>query len=306
MRVLFVSSGNNKFGVSPIIKNQGISLEKEGVELEYFTIKGKGVKGYFRAIFELKRHLKANSYDIIHAHYWLSGITAALAGAKPLVVSLMGDDVKANGFFRFIVSIFYYLFWDKTILKSQDMCKSFGKKGVAVIPNGVDMQKFRPIDKRTALEVTGWDKNKRHILFTANPKRRVKNFPLAKEAFDLLDDKDLELHALKDIPNEKVPFFYNAADVVLMTSLWEGSPNAIKEAMACNIPIVSTNVGDVEDVIASTKGCFIAKADAKDIAQKIKEALKYQRTTGREDIKHLSAQNIAKKIIALYKSLKEE
>jgi len=305
MKILFVSSGNNQYGISPIVKNQGNSLEKEGLEVEYFTIKKGGMKGYLSALFQLRRYLKQSSYDIIHAHYWLSGIIAALAGAKPLVVSLMGDDVKANGFFRFIVSIFYYLFWDKTIVKSQDMYDTFGKKGVVVIPNGVDMQKFRPISKERALEVTGWDEKKKHILFTANPKRFVKNFALAKEAFELLDDSSLELHCLVDIPNEKVPFYYNSADVVLMTSHWEGSPNAIKEAMACGIAIVSTDVGDVKDLTQNTKGCYIAQANAKDVAKKIQKALAMNtRTTGPKDISKLSSQNIAKKIIALYESIK--
>ncbi len=307
MKVLFVSSGNSKSGISPIVKNQGESLKKEGVELEYFTIKGKGLKGYFKGIFELKKHLKTKEYDIIHAHYWLSGITAAFAGAKPLVVSLMGDDVKASGLFRIIVSFFYYLFWDKTIVKSKDMYKTFGKKNVAIIPNGVDLEKFRPIEKKFALEVTGWDETKRHILFTSNPKRSVKNFSLAKEAFDLIKDDSLELHYLVNIPNEKVPFFYNSADVIVMTSLWEGSPNAIKEAMACNIPIVSTDVGDVKDVIANTKGCYISSYDPKEFADSIKKALLFNnRTNGREKIRALSSENIAKKIIALYKTLKEK
>ncbi len=301
MKVLFVSSGNNRYGISPIIKNQGDSLVKEGVEVDYFTIKGKGLKGYIKAIFELREYLKNNHYDIIHAHYWLSGISAALSGAKPLVVSLMGDDVKANGVFRAIVSFFHSFFWDKTIVKSKDMYKSFGKKDVAIIPNGVDLEKFRPIEKKFALEVTGWDENKRHILFTANPKREVKNFALTKEAFELLNSDEIELHALVDIPNEKVPFFYNSADVVVMSSLWEGSPNAIKEAMACNIPIVSTDVGDVKDVIGDTKGCYVSSANAREFAYFIKEALAFKgRTNGREHVRALSSLNIAQVLIALY------
>ena len=103
MKILFVSSGNSQNGISPIIKNQGESIVKAGIELEYFLIKGKGIKGYFKSIFTLRKHLKNNTYDIVHVHYSLSAIVASLAGAKPLIVSLMGSDVKSNSWFKWIL-----------------------------------------------------------------------------------------------------------------------------------------------------------------------------------------------------------
>jgi hypothetical protein len=96
MKVLFVSSGNSEFGISPIIKNQGESLKQNGIDLDYFTIKGKGIKGYLKNIPILKKYLKYHNYDIIHAHYSLLAIVATLSGAKPLVVSLMGSDIYGN------------------------------------------------------------------------------------------------------------------------------------------------------------------------------------------------------------------
>jgi teichuronic acid biosynthesis glycosyltransferase TuaC len=92
--------------------------------------------------------------------------------------------------------------------------------------------------------------------------------------------------------------------VVLLTSLWEGSPNVIKEAMACNTPIVSTDVGDVKEIIGKTEGCFITSFDPEDVSDKIKKALEFgKRTTGREDIKHLESGVVAKRIIAIYKNV---
>ena len=105
IKVLFVSSGNSVEGISPIIKNQGESL-REKIELTYFTIKGKGVKGYLKATLGLRKHLKQNKYNIVHAHYSLSAFTASLAGAKPLVVSLMGSDVKTKYIYKFIIFSF--------------------------------------------------------------------------------------------------------------------------------------------------------------------------------------------------------
>jgi len=304
MKVLFISSGNSKSGISPIIKSQGESIKKENIDLKYFTIKGKGVSGYFKSILDLRRELKENHYDICHAHYWLSGIVASLAGAKPLVVSLMGDDVKASPYFRWIIYIFYYLSWSVIIVKSKDMYLTLKIKKAHIVSNGVDMSRFRPIDKDIALKKVGWNSSKKHILFTANPDRKVKNFKLAKEAFEYIGNKNLELHYLKGVPHEKVPYYYNASTVVILTSLWEGSPNAIKEAMACNIPIVSTNVGDVQEILYKTEGCYISSFDVKDFASKIKEALLFdKKTVGKGDIQHLKSELIAKKIVNIYKGI---
>ena len=110
MRVLFVSRYNVKIGISPIIENQGRSIEDK-VDLSYFPIKGNGFKGYLSSIFELKKHLKKNSYDIVHAHYSLSAFVTSLAGAKPLVVSLMGSDVKSRNMYKSLIKIFSRLFW---------------------------------------------------------------------------------------------------------------------------------------------------------------------------------------------------
>lgn len=305
MVVLFVSSGNSSTGISPIIKNQGDSLINRGVELTYFTIKGKGLKGYLKSIPRLKKHLKENKYDIIHAHYSLSAFVASFSGAKPLIVSLMGSDVKSKGYYRFIINLFNKFYWTKTIVKSEDMRVALQMKEAEVIPNGVDFNKFKPIDKDIALRETGWDVSKKGILFAANPNRPEKNFKLAKKTFDLLDDQEIELHSLDNVPNDKMPYYHNAADVVLITSLWEGSPNVIKEAMACNCPIISTDVGDVKEIIYGTDECYISNFNPNSLAKDIKRILSNngKRSNGRRRIKHLDEELIALKLINLYKEL---
>ena len=307
MKVLFVSSGNTKNGISPIIKNQGESLKPFNIEIEYFTIQGKGVKGYFNAIFKLKKHLKSNAYDVVHAHYWISAIVASFAGAKPMVVSLMGDDVKAYSWSKWIIYLFKYFSWSAIIVKSKDMYETLGLKSAYIIPNGINMQRFKPINQQVALNIVNWNPNKKHILFTSNPKRAEKNFTLAKKAVEYLNNPNLELHYLDGVANEDVPYYYNAASVVILTSLWEGSPNAIKESMACNTPIVSTVVGDAQDVIKNTEGCYTSSFDHKEFASKIQNSLDFgQKTTGRRDIDYLKSEIIAKKIIAIYNSIKEK
>ena len=301
MRVLFVSSGNSKFGISPIVKNQADSLNRSGISVDFFPVQGKGFLGYLAVVPKIRRQINKGNYDLVHAHYSFSAFSATLASHLPIVVSLMGSDLKSNKAFVKIINFFGNRFWSRTIIKSAAMNNGLTLKKIDILPNGVDFECFRPLDKLSSLKKINWDASKKHILFAANPKVAVKNFKLAQGAIEQLKRDDLELHFLEFIPNDEMPYYYNAADVVLLTSLREGSPNVIKEAMACSIPIVSTDVGDVRAVIGTTKGCYIASFDPKDVADKIMKALDFgKRTTGREAIKHLDSSLVAKKLIDLY------
>lgn len=312
MKILFVCSGNSRNGISPIIVNQARSLEGEKISVNFYTISGKGLSGYLNNINSLKRYIKKGRFDIIHAHYSLSGFVASLAGAKPSVVSLMGSDVKETDWYKLILKFFNKFFWDICIVKSEDMKKSLGIKGVDIIPNGVDINKFQPMNKNDAIEKLKWAKDKKHILFAANPSRQEKNFDLANKAMQLLNDKNTELHYLNNIDNDNMPFYYNASDLILLTSIWEGSPNVIKEAMACNRPIVTTEVGDVRWVIGTTPGCYISPFDAKELTIRIRGVLdfseRYRETEGRIRILELglTSEKIAEKLINIYTSLMKE
>lgn len=300
MKILFVSSGNKKEGISSLIYVQGESIKKLGNDLTYYTIKGKGIRGYLKNIFLLRKYLKNEKFDVVHAHYSLSGIVAALSGAKPLVVSLMGSDVKQNGVLRLVIKLFNYFFWDACIVKTEDMQKSLGIKNLSVIPNGVNMNFFSPMAKKEAQIRLGWDKNKTHILFAADPVRREKNYDLAKKACNIFADNFTELHFLKNVLKDEMPYYYSASDVVLLTSFWEGSPNVIKEAMACCRPIVATDVGDIRKIIGNTQGCFVCDFNPYEIANALVKAKKVNETKGRFSIEYLKEEVIAKEIFKIY------
>lgn len=312
LKVLFVSSGNSKEGISHIVKNQGESLRCAGLDVDYFTIVGKGLKGYLKNVIPLRRHIKKNKYDIIHAHYSLSAFAATLARCKSLVVSLMGSDIRLGFFIRSVIKLFSLFFWEATILKSQDMLGNIGIKKGEIIPNGVNTYLFKPIDKKSVRENLGWNGKKKHMLFASNCSRAVKNFPLMQKAYEMLrTTESVELYILENIPHQDIPKYMNASDVVILTSLWEGSSNVIKEAMACNCPIVSTDVGDVRWIFGDTPGCYITSFDPADVAQKLKLALefskKHGRTQGRKRIIELSldSETIANRIIRVYELVLE-
>ena len=158
---------------------------------------------------------------------------------------------------------------------------------------------------REAREKLGFSRDKKYILFLADPARPEKNFSLAEKAFNRLKEThNIELLPVYDKPHTDIPYYLSAADVLLLTSHFEGSPNAIKEAMACNCPVVSTDVGDVKEVISDTEGCFITSFEPEDVAEKLKLALDFgKRTNGREKIKHLDDKIIAQKLIDVYNSV---
>ncbi|HNX01284.1 MAG TPA: glycosyltransferase [Candidatus Cloacimonadota bacterium] len=265
IRVLFVSSGNAFQGISPIVKAQGESLRKLGIGIEYFPIQGHGLAGYLKNVPVLHKFLKQNKFDLVHAHYSLSGMVAGLAGARPLVESLMGSDCHLKGFNFFMMHVTNKLFWSACIVKSKDMLKQIDIKA-SILPNGVDIEHFKPMDQDECRERLKLPKSKKIVLFLADPKRVEKNFPLAEEAFKLMKNDHIQLLQVHDISHELVPIYLNAADVVLLTSLWEGSPNIIKEAMACNCSIVSTDVGDVRWLLDGLIGCQVTNSNPVDVA----------------------------------------
>lgn len=320
MKVLFVVSGNNKhYDVAPFIKSQGDSLVAEGIELSYFGIKGKGLN-YLKNVGPLKKHLRENQYDVIHAHYSFCGWVAVLTGTRlPIVLSLMGDD--ATGTFagdnkiRLKSRILQFLAWaiqpfvDAIISKSPNI-ESFvyTKNKSHLIPNGVRLDQFA-IEKKGYREKLGLSPDKKYVLFLGNKADRNKNYALAEAATQLLDRPDVELINPFRITHDQVVEYLNSVDVFVLCSFSEGSPNVVKEAMALNCPVVVTNVGDTAWVVGDTEGCYVGSFDPADFAKKISLALQFAekkgRTKGRDRLVELGldARQIAFRIIGVYKQL---
>jgi teichuronic acid biosynthesis glycosyltransferase TuaC len=214
----------------------------------------------------------------------------------------MGSDVLGNSFTKNLIRIFNKRRWSALIVKSEEMKKIIGIAAAQVIPNGVDVEKFRPMPKEAAKARVGFNE-KKHLIFVGDPQRPEKNFQLARAALELLGDDGIELHVLSRKPHDALPDFMNAADALLLTSVYEGSPNVVKEAMACNCPIVATAVGDVKLIVGDTRGCFLASMATEDVAEKVKEALAFgARTNGRERLLGLALDqgSIARRIIGAY------
>jgi len=309
MKVLFVSSGNAKTNnrISSLIYNQGESLLQAGIDLEFFPIIGKGIKGYLKNIPKLNSFLRKNKFDVIHAHYSKSAYVAALANIgfrNPIVTSLMGSDIQVKSIEKQVIHFFSNFLWKATIVKSNRMRDGIEIPSADVVPNGVNFNRFTPINKSEAIQKVGFESDKINIIFVADPTRYSKNFELAEAVVKKLNNDKIRLHKIFNIKHEEISNFMYAADLLLLTSRWEGSPNVIKEAMVCNLPIVSTDVGDVRELIGKTPGCYICNQDVDVIADNVKNACDFKgRTQGREDVKRLDDGQIAARLIKIYKSV---
>ena len=240
--------------------------------------------------------------DIIHAHYGLSGLFANLQRKKPVITTFHGCDINVPKLriISFIADKLSY----KSIFISNYLAQKLKKRNPIVIPCGIDLDIFYPIEKNVARKKLGFLEEKKYILFSSYFSNHVKNFPLAQKAISKANEKNIEIIELKGYDRVEVALLMNAVDLVILTSLREGSPQFIKEAMGCNVPIVSVNVGDVKDVISNTDGCYLAENNAEDLSYKINMALDYKgRTSGRDQIKNFDNRVIASKIINVYNSI---
>ncbi|WP_020601240.1 glycosyltransferase [Spirosoma panaciterrae] len=307
MKVLFVSSGNKKDGISPIILNQGEAIRREGVDIDYFTVAGKGWWGYISHWLPLINVLRHNQYDLIHAHYSLCGFLATLAAPTgiPIIVSLMGTFRKNTGKYYLVRFLAKYR-WQEVIVKSERMRGQIGLFTAHLIPNGVEIEKFNlPLSRVQLREELGLAKDRKIVIFVSDPERIEKNFPLCRASIDAINRSDIDLIPVFNKPHEEVVKYMLAANVLMLTSLSEGSPNVIKEAMAANCPIVCTNVGDVAYLLSGLKGAFIStKFDENELSTLVERALLINNTEGLKRIKYLQIDSIsiAKKIVGLYKN----
>lgn len=306
MKVLIVCSKNSG-KIAPFIEEQVISIANFGIETAYFTITQKGVWGYLNSYGKLKHKIAEFNPDIIHAHYGLSGLLANLQRKVPVVTTYTGSDINVKILRLFsslsILMSRYNIFMTT---KQKEKVKYITKTKSSVIPYGILIDTLVPLDKMLSREKLGFGFDEKLVLFGSKYSRIEKNAPLAFSVIELLDNtKMIELNG-KYI-KEEMCYLFNAVDACLMTSLREGSPQFIKEAMACNCPIVSVDVGDVKEVVNDTEGCFVCETyQSKEIAEKLNSALKFgKRTKGRERLIELGydMNSISKKIISVYQQL---
>ena len=321
MRILVVCSYKPQMpeGCVPFIREQVGALREQGCECEYYYVKGKGIMGYLRAIPGLRKMIREWKPDVVHAHYGLSCLVANLATRRvPVASTYHGSDINVKSVRSFSKMAMRLSAWNIFVSKrNMALAGAVEGKKASLVPCGIniplpwnDLQK----QKVEQLTLNQWVEGvlqgeKKHVLFAGAFDNAVKDPELAKQAMQELTKErvNAELVELKGYTRDQVNALMYNCDAFLMTSKTEGSPQVIKEALACGCPIVSVDVGDVKERLEGVEGCYVVESrKPMDIAEALRKAIAFEgKTNGREKIlaAGLTNEQVAKKIIVIYKKI---
>lgn len=299
----------------PFIVRQVKFLRDAGIDVDVFHFRGaKNPVNYLKAWHQITLRLTAQGYDLIHAQ-WGQSLLPALPKRLPLVVTFRGSDlegiIETNGRYTWQgrllkkLSQQMALLADETIVVSKHLSNLLpAQVKTTTIPSGLDLDLFHPFDQSEARNALGLSENGTLILFGGDPRVARKRFPLAQQAVGIIQDrtKSVSLLPMQEIEHTKIPLYMNAADVLLLTSKHEGSPNVVKEALACNTAVVSTDVGDVRERIGAIEGCVVCIDDyPQTIADGLAQVLsKKQKINGFHAIQNLDERILTQKVIQVY------
>ena len=319
MKILIV--GNNKPGhFAPFVEEQARALQKQGYDVVFFGVQGKGIWGYLRCLPTLMRAIQRHQPDLIHAHYGLSGLLANLQRRVPVITTYHGSDINKPNILRFS-KIAMRLSAHNIFVSQRNVILALSpnslityrlKKRYTLLPCGVNLTDDQLLSRSEARKILVIDDDAKVVLFAGAFANAVKDAPLAQEALSFASNlspltSNLTLQELRGFSRAEVNCWMCAANCLLMTSKTEGSPQVIKEAMACGCPIVSVDVGDVAERVEGVDGCYVVHTrEPKDIAEALQKALAFQgKTNGRQRIIEmgLSNEQVAKRLIAIYQSL---
>lgn len=314
MRVLYVTNNfPNKF--RPVfgifVKEQIESVASLGIDIEVFFINAKdlGKWEYLKAAVRLRKKLAKNRYDIIHCHHSFSGLSLLLSGkirAAKTVLSYQADPVNEGGSLLFRL---LHPFFSRILFKNRSVFLKY--RGTYSLPNGVNTGFFTPLDRKLSQEKLSLDPDKTYILFvSSNSIRKQKRIDRFEEIITLLKKKlpaiNITPLILTNTERSVMPYYICTSSLHILTSDFEGSPNSVKECLACNVPVVSTPVGNVKEMIGDVEGCYVSESfDSEEIAGLAEKAIMYGSVDGRKALeeKQLSQESVAKKLVAIYESL---
>jgi glycosyltransferase involved in cell wall biosynthesis len=299
------------------IKRQAEFLQRAGVQVDVFHFRGaKNPAKYALAWLRVQPRLRAGRYHLVHAQFGQSGLLA-LPKRMPLVVTLRGSDLLGivgeaghntragrllNRLVRHVARRA-----DAVIVVSEHMKAHFQTEApIVVLPSGLDLERFAPVPREEARRRMALDPEKRLVLFAGDPDNPRKRYGLARQAVEVLNRTlPAELVVAWGVPHQDMPCLMSACDALVFTSMQEGSPNVVKEALACDLPVISVPVGDVAERLGGIAGCELcANERPETIAGALERVLRRrERVAGRDAIRHLDEALLTQRLIELYRSV---
>jgi glycosyltransferase involved in cell wall biosynthesis len=317
MRVLMVTcewpDANTPHFV-PFIVRQVNFLRRAGVEIDVFSFRGaRNPLNYLRAWRQARKRLRHGNYDLIHAQ-WGQSAPTVLPTRLPLVVTfrggegegIVGDDgsYTFSGYVLRLVSAYVARRADELVVVSAHMRQYLPPRRTHVIPSGLDFSRWPLMSKEEARRQLGLPQTKRLVLFAGNPDEARKRYNLAADVVSRLPgDVAAEIVVAWRVPHERMALYMNACDALLFVSMYEGSPNVVKEALACNLPVVSVVVGDTPQRLGGIDGCAVCDGDDPDsLAAALTAVLRRGgRIDGRTAVGELNEEVLAQQMIGIYR-----
>jgi glycosyltransferase involved in cell wall biosynthesis len=255
---------------------------------------------YLRFYPRVLRHA-LSEYDLVHANYGLTGPAALAQPRRPVVLTLWGSDLLDDvGWLSRLCARAA----DAVIVMSEEMAAELAPIESHVIPHGVDLELFRPMSQSEARASVGWDDDAVQVLFPYSKGRPVKNYDRAADVVAATRERlgvPVELQTVHGVAHERMPLYHNAADALLLTSDHEGSPNSVKEAMACNLPVVATDVGDVAELLDGVARSHVCRTDEALVASLVDVLARRARSDGRAHVP--SHRRTGERILSVYESV---
>lgn len=287
----------------PFFDGQVETLERKGVECDTVSIprpdgrETRSVTDYLK-FYPTALANSLSGYDVIHANYGLTAPFALAQPKRPVVLTLWGTDLMSDRAWLSQLSRGAARLADAVVLPSETMSRRL-EESHTVIPFGVDTEQFRPMPRDDAREHLGWDPDQTVVLFPYDPSRDVKDYPRARELVDAADI-DAQLKIVSGVPYDEMPYYMNASDALLLTSKRESGPMVVKEAAACNLPVVSTDVGFARDVLSGVSNSAVATTNDELVAALERVLESPDRSDGRESIDGLSLDAMGERLIDVY------
>lgn len=306
------------------VKDEVEALRRTGIELDVYFVNGRANKlEYAKMPFGFFIRLRRKRYDIVHVHHSFCGLIATLQREIPVVWTFHEGEITGDTADALREQPIKYVAYSKRmkqyvarrvdalVVVAEHLRAPLGRPDAVWLPAGVDVDLFAPLDTAEAKRRLRLSEAKRYVLFPSVPSRVEKRYELARRAVEILRERapeagNVELIALNNVPHEDVPVYMNASEVVLLTSAFEASPVVIREALACNVPVLSTDVGDARVMLNGIAGCSVVAGDPSRIAEALRTALASpRRVAGREKMQRYSLQNSAQTLVGLYRTTLE-
>jgi glycosyltransferase involved in cell wall biosynthesis len=320
IRVLMLTSAWPQPGqpqTTHFVKRQAEFLQAAGVDVDVLAFRGRRrLRNYVGAWWAAQRRLSTQRYDIIHAQFGHSGLLA-FPSRLPLVVTLRGSDIlgivgpggRRLRIGRLLQAATRFVCRRAAaVIVVSDHMKAYLPRGVdaTVLPSGLDFELFRPIRRDDARRRLGLAENATYVLFAGDPAQPRKRYHIAARAVELAArEHPVELLVAWGVPHREMPYYMSAADAMVFTSMQEGSPNVVKEALACDLPVVSVPIGDVDERLRGIEGCEVTADDrAEAVAAALVRVLRRgRRIAGRETVLGLDERACTRRLIGIYRSL---